>query len=329
LPSYRDLLRRTDAPPGSAWGVFGPDDELGSISRLTPDRVLAGAACVRTGTVFNLDLPLDAFDPPLVPARRPARHTMFQRNPFHRDDYLDDFFPQVSSQIDGLRHFGHPDYGFYNGAAADRLVPGDPLLGIQNWAAHGIAGRAVLVDVARYRERQGRPIDHRAGEPIPVADVAEAAERQGTRFEPGDILLIRFGWERFYRAEATQAERRALPSHPRHPGLLQSEDTLEWLWDHQFSLVAGDNFALECWPAVPSSPFRTEAERAGAPPGAHTGVMHRAMIPLLGLAIGELWALDALAEDCDRDGRYECLVVAKPINLTGGVASPANATAIK
>ena len=144
---YRDLLHRTDGPPGSAWGEFGPDDELGTIGRLTPDRARAGAACVRTGEVFNLDLPMDAMDPPLAAARRTARHTIFGRNAFHRDEHLDDVFPQASSQIDGLRHFGHPDHGFYNGASGERLVPGDPLLGMQHWAEHGIVGRAVLVDV--------------------------------------------------------------------------------------------------------------------------------------------------------------------------------------
>ena len=326
---YRELLDRTDGPPGSAWGEYGPDDELGSIGRLTPDRALAGAACVRTGEVINLDLPMDALDPPLAAARRTVRHTIFGRNAFHRDEHLDDVFPQVSSQIDGLRHFGNPDHGFYNGASGERLVPGEPLLGVQRWAEHGIVGRGVLVDVARHREAQRRPIDHRAGEPIPIADVVAAAERQGSRFEPGDLLLLRFGWLHHYRTATTEAERNALPAEPRHPGLVQSHDTLEWLWDNGFALVAADNYALECWPPVPTSPFRTAAERAGGPSDAHTGLMHRVMIPLLGLAVGELWALDDLAAACARDGRYECLVVAKPINLVGGVGTPANATAVR
>jgi hypothetical protein len=301
---YRELLDRTDGPPGSAWGEYGPDDELGSIGRLTPDRALAGAACVRTGEVFSLDLPMDALDPPLAAARRTVRHTIFGRNAFHRDEHLDDVFPQVSSQIDGLRHFGNPDHGFYNGASGERLVPGDPLLGVQRWAEHGIVGRGVLVDVARHRDAEGRPIDHRAGEPIPVGDVVAAAERQGTRFKPGDLLLLRLGWVHHYRTATTEAERNALPAEPRHPGLLQSHDTLEWLWG-------------------------TTDERAGGPSDAHTGLMHRVMIPLLGLAVGELWALDDLAAACARDGRYECLVVAKPINLVGGVGTPANATAVR
>ena len=223
---YRELLDRTDGPPGSAWGEYGPDDELGSIGRLTPDRALAGAACVRTGEVINLDLPMDALDPPLAAARRTVRHTIFGRNAFHRDEHLDDVFPQVSSQIDGLRHFGNPDHGFYNGASGERLVPGDPLLGVQRWAEHGIVGRGVLVDVARHREAQRRPIDHRAGEPIPIADVVAAAERQGSRFEPGDLLLLRFGWLHHYRTATTEAERNALPAEPRHPG--SSSPTTRW-----------------------------------------------------------------------------------------------------
>ena len=42
-----------------------------------------------------------------------------------------------------------------------------------------------------------------------------------------------------------------------------------------------------------------------------------------------MWDLDALADDCARDGVYECLLVSSPLNLYQGVGSPANALAIK
>jgi hypothetical protein len=45
--------------------------------------------------------------------------------------------------------------------------------------------------------------------------------------------------------------------------------------------------------------------------------------------LGELWHLDALAEDCATDGVYEFMVTSAPLNLTGGVGSPPNALAIK
>ena len=52
------------------------------------------------------------------------------------------------------------------------------------------------------------------------------------------------------------------------------------------------------------------------------------MIPLLGLAVGEMFVLDALAEACAADGIYEGLFCAAPLNKVGGSGSPANALAI-
>ena len=50
---------------------------------------------------------------------------------------------------------------------------------------------------------------------------------------------------------------------------------------------------------------------------------------MFGMPIGELWSLDALADDCARDGVYELFLVTKPLNLTRGVGSLPNATAFK
>jgi len=55
VPTYRELCARTDAPPGSSWGIFGADDEIGAVNFLTEDRVLAGARCITRGAVFTLD----------------------------------------------------------------------------------------------------------------------------------------------------------------------------------------------------------------------------------------------------------------------------------
>ena len=47
------------------------------------------------------------------------------------------------------------------------------------------------------------------------------------------------------------------------------------------------------------------------------------------MPIGELWWLDALADDCAQDGVYEFFLVTQPLNLPRGVGSPPNAVAIK
>src|SRR5271157_2427420 len=65
LPSYDALPVRPGAPKGSAWGVFGDQDELGTINLLTPERVREAAAGIRSGKVFPLNLPINIPDPPL------------------------------------------------------------------------------------------------------------------------------------------------------------------------------------------------------------------------------------------------------------------------
>lgn len=60
-----------------------------------------------------------------------------------------------------------------------------------------------------------------------------------------------------------------------------------------------------------------------------SGLLHPHLIALLGMVVGELWKLDDLAVDCAADGVYDFMLVVKPLNLTGGVGSPANATAVK
>jgi len=46
-------------PEGSTWGDFGPDDQLGRLNLLTPEKVKQGIAEVREGLSFCLSLPLD------------------------------------------------------------------------------------------------------------------------------------------------------------------------------------------------------------------------------------------------------------------------------
>jgi kynurenine formamidase len=112
-------------------------------------------------------------------------------------------------------------------------------------------------------------------------------------------------------------------------GLEQSESTAAWLWDHQISLVAADNIALEAWPADGSSLGPVFAEEQGRlARSTHTGMLHRILIPLLGIHIGELWDLDELAEFCADTRRYDVFLTAEPLNIPGGVGSPANAIAI-
>jgi hypothetical protein len=163
LPSYAALQQRTDAPAGSSWGLFGLADQVGTLNLAGRKEAITGAGCVRTGEVFTLDYPLDAVTPPLAPTRGAPSHRIFSRHPDHRDDILDGFYPQASTQLDGLRHRRHHVHGFYNSTPDHDVTEGSDALGIQHWAERGIVGRGLLLDIAAARRHAGRPIDHAAG----------------------------------------------------------------------------------------------------------------------------------------------------------------------
>lgn len=327
---YAELLVREDAPPGSSWGLFGPDDQHGTLNHLTPQRAAAAAGLVRTGRVFNLDYPVNEFDPYPSGTRFATVQTIFSHHPNHRDDYVDSFYLQSTTQLDGLRHIRHPLHGFYNWTGDDRVVEGGPDLGIHHWSQRGIVGRGVLLDVERHLAERGDPIQQDANHAITLEHLLATAERQGTSVEAGDIVLVRSGWTRYFIEQVTGEARAEFPKQIRCPGLAQSRELVAWLWDSEVAVIAADNIAVEALPAVPDSPFRYVDPATGEALSAQLdGLIHPQLIALLGMAVGEMWDLDALAEDCARDGVYEFMVTAKPLNLVGGVGSPANAFAIK
>ena len=49
VPTFAELPVVEDAPPHSSWGVFGRDDQIGTLNFLTAERRLAGAQTVKRG----------------------------------------------------------------------------------------------------------------------------------------------------------------------------------------------------------------------------------------------------------------------------------------
>src|SRR5207244_2997064 len=121
----------------------------------------------------------------------------------------------------------------------------DLSVGIAAWAARGIVGRGVLLDVATWASSVGRPLDFRERAEIAVADLEACAAAQGVVPGEGTILIVRVGWEEGYK-KLTPAERIQLASRPlENPGLEASAEMAERLWDWGIAAVACDNPALE------------------------------------------------------------------------------------
>src|ERR1700761_8316146 len=76
IPTYEELCKRPDRPPGSSWGVFGDRDTLGTVNFLTADSVRRAAHSVRSGSVYPLDIPLDEF-PSGTGGRKPPKQVVY------------------------------------------------------------------------------------------------------------------------------------------------------------------------------------------------------------------------------------------------------------
>ena len=306
-PKYADL------PDGSAWDVLDP--QLGSLQLLTPERVAAAAKLVTTGKRFSLDLPLTLPSPPFF-GREPFEHTIFPLGISNvYDDKLDNFFPQSSTQWDGFGHFGHAEKGFFGGRSSDDVEAAT--LGIEAWAAAGIAGRGVLLDVGRHA---AVPCD--VASMITVDMLQATADAERLELREGDILCVRTGWLGHYKG-LDQAGRDAIAAGSRDftfekfqtPGLGSGIEIAEFLWDHGVAAIAVDNPGVE--------PFGP----GGA--GVASDSVHTRVLAMLGIPLGEFFDLDALADDCAADGVYEFLFTSAPLGIPGGLGSPPNAIAIK
>ncbi|KAL8298773.1 hypothetical protein RB597_007407 [Gaeumannomyces tritici] len=321
IPSFDDLPLRAGDPPSSAWGLYGDSDELGTLNRLTDERVAAAARDeIKTGVRISLNWPLDAQKATPFFDRQPFHHHMYAKAPHTVNDDVWTFNSQVSSQWDGLRHFGYQaERLFYNGVTMDQLHSSasssscspSTVNGIHAWAERGIVGRGILVDWEAWRTSQNLPFDHFSASAIPLSDLLACLRSQDNtvpRF--GDILIVRSGWMAALAAKPADEIESLTRQHPHtFGGVEQSEDVLRWIWDN-FAAVAGDQPSFERWPS---------------PEG---WLLHERLLAGFGCPIGELFHLERLAAHCREVGRWSFFVASEPCNVVGGVASPPNILAI-
>lgn len=303
----------------SNWGRWGKDDVLGTLNFIDSDKRARAAATVRSGKVFSLALPFDGNGPQNGwKNRNNPVHTMMatgydavagvQGWP-HGFSGADDavFMPlQCGTQWDGLGHIF--DHGrAWNDRPADEVVTmqGDLFTGMEV-SADQIISRGVLLDVGRQFGANGVLPDGFAIGPEHLEETIEA-QGQTARVERGDIVMVRTGqlsrvgpgsWGNYAGGDA--------------PGL--SFRTAEWLHKTEIAAVATDTWGMEVRP--------NEFPNSWQP-------LHQVLIPHIGMMIGEMWALEGLADDCAQDGVYESFLVAPPLPFTGAVGSPINPIAIK
>jgi kynurenine formamidase len=307
LARVREIAARV-----SNWGRWGADDERGTVNFITPEVLRKAAACVRRGTVFSLALPLGSEGPQFGQAGRvnPVHVMTATNGPMSADPegahYADDFITmplQCATQWDSLAHV-HYGRQLYNGHSIANVTPaGAARNGIDKIASGGIVSRGVLLDVAR-----ARGVERLApGELVTPADLDAAAAAQRVAVESGDVLLLRTGHMRVFTHDGDRVTYMKVS-----PGI--GVDCVPWLHARQIAALASDTNLVEVYPPeVPGVMFP----------------VHMLCIRDMGLTLGEMFDLEALAEDCAGDGVYECLFTAAPLPVSGGVGSPINPLAVK
>ncbi len=346
-----DNPRWTRRPQGSTWGDWGPDDQLGRLNLVTPEKVLQGIAEVKLGKTFCLSLPLDYPGGSIInPRRKPPVLTPTERNgkpnmayPLRCDDptaldvVCDDqvlLTLQYSTQWDSLAHVGQmfdvdgdgrPEDVFYNGYRAGQDIVGPVIYDAKgNQTPSGRQSGAHRLGVENMAKAcvQGRAVmidleAHfgRSGKVVGYDDLMKLLEQDKVVVEPGDFVCIRTGFAQLLLEMNKQPDPKLLFSTT---SALDGRDErlLQWITESGAVALLADNYAVEAAPARPC-----------ADDYCATLPLHAHCLFKLGCYLGEMWYLTELADWLRAHQRSRFLLTAPPLRLPGAVGSPATPVA--
>lgn len=315
VDTVRELMQQH-----SNWGRWGDDDQVGTLNHVTQDDVVRAAGCIRSGKRISLALPFDAEGPQTGGfGRFNPIHLMFRDGgDVVAGTIVDDFYGgrdrhirgtddmiimplQSGTQWDSLSHIMFDDK-MYNGYPARDVSSKGATRNDIRQAADRIAGRGVLLDVARAKGVTSLE----AGYAITAEDLETCAAQQGVDVGRGDFVMVRTGqlgerrgrWGDFAGGPAPGLGLAAVP----------------WVADTEIAGLATDTWGMEVLPNETPDVFQP---------------LHCVLLVAMGLYIGEIFDLEALADDCADDGQYDFFFCAPPLPFSRAVGSPVNPLAIK
>ena len=320
------------AVEAGAWvpGPYGPGDQRGSFNEVTADKTAASLALLdlrRPVKTYNLGVLLyngfPAFTHPALPPPRAyeQRLTIFgypappgfagvQQAPVplgpnrisgHEDRFTATY--QIGTQLDGLAHIGLGPM-FYNGFKGPDIAATHGTTKLGNEHMGPIVTRGVVIDIlglklaekataAYITAADGHPVLHENYR-ISVADIEAAMARQGiTEITPGDVVLLRTGWNHLASSEPKRyAEVES--------GIYLSE--ARYLARFRPAIIGGDTWGLET----------TDAKVHGG----NLFPVHQELIMRHGIRIGEGMLTDELVAD----GISEFVFIITPQHALGATA---------
>jgi len=276
-------------------GRWGPDDELGTLNYITPEKRVTAAGLVKEGLVVSVGRDLSTNQSKVD--SRPVQHMVMFSN--DSSPSISDYFSMaphgmIVTHLDALCHFSVKGQ-LYNGRKrTETVTAGGAQWGSIYAQKQGIFTRGVLLDVAAARDIPW----YKSDEYVTVADLEAAEKKQKLRVKSGDAIFVRTGMERM------ESERGLQDIYPR-AGL--HAECIEWMHKREVSVYGGD--------CIEKLPYPSEV---------FTSPLHMIGLVAMGMPILDWPALTELAETCRKLNRWDYLLTTAPLRLPGGTASPIN-----
>jgi kynurenine formamidase len=284
---------------------WGPNDQIGALNNVTPEKTLAAAKLVTRGKSYRLGIETNK-DTPAFPPRtfnviivqpgQVAGGTLGPSKTNYNDDIINGWVG-VGSQLDGLGHIGI-DGVYYNCNKAAEFVQADGLkkLGIEK--VPPIATRGIVLDMAGLLNTD----IVKEGTAFNRAEIERAMQRQGLKsIERGDVVLFYTGWTKLIGKDNKRY-------NSAEPGL--GREGARYLAERGVAMVGADTWGVEV------VPFEKDA-----------GVfeVHQILLPMNGIYILE----NMDTEELVKDKAWEFLFTLGPSRITGAVQAIINPIAIK
>ena len=282
----------------SKWGA---GDERGSMNHQKPAAVLNAAKLIKWGELIELAHVLSAQMPFSGPRRFDVhtKRTFMNQSSNQRgsnEELVVTELGQVGTQFDGFAHQTHLD-SWYNcfKVSENATRSGFTKLGVEKVGM--IMTRGVLIDVAGLKGVDMLPDTYE----ITVQDLQQAMQRQGTKLQPGDAILIHTGWSRLYGKDNARYMKTC-------PGV--GVAAAEWLVKQDPLLVGADNWPVEVAP---------NPDPQLSLPG------HQIFLVVNGVHILENLKLDELVAK----KVFEFAFAMQPLKIQGGTGSTVSPVAIR
>ena len=293
------------------WGRWGVDDERGALNHLTDAHRAAAAALVLTGESVSMAHDLTTRPTPETPS--PAHHHMLASGDALGSSGVPDYeatqdYLGTAVHGLGLTHIDALCHMFVRG----EMYGGRPASMVRSTGAEantimsvagGVIGRGVLLDIPLARGQEYLDPSYS----VTVADLESAEAQAGLTVGTGDLLIVSTGRDN----RKSAADGRLDPFGSGLPGL--HPRTLLWLHEREIALLASDGISDRMpFAAIPEWPFP----------------IHQIGIVAIGLHLIDNLRLDAVADVCRREQRWEFLMTVAPMRVPGGTGSPVNPIAV-